>query len=198
MKLVLIVLIPLVAMPLLVAEGQTGDSLGDEMAKLHVHTVLLVPSQAIDEFPVWSPNSRFLGANIQGKWFKFDTTKVQLQEATWHGQRIGAVRSKPDLEPMTSEEAAKWAKLGQHGDSEVKARSGVKAEMKHDELSSSLVISHGSRSSVIWKSDLENCGALSLSPNGSYLAYICETNGVLVMDVEQVHQNAEPAQQSAR
>ena len=193
MKLTLILLIPL-----LVAHPQTGDSLRNEMAKLHVHTVLLVPSQAIDEFPVWSPDSQFIGANIQGKWFKFDTTKIQLHEATWHGQRIGVVSSKPKLEQMTSEDAAKWAELGRHGDSEVSAKPGVRAEIKHDELSSSLVIYHGSRTSVIWKSDLENCGALSLSPSGSYLAYICQTNGLLVMDLEQVRQNAEPAQKSAR
>jgi hypothetical protein len=178
----------LISLLLLVASAQTGSSLRDEMAKLNVHTALLVPSQAIDEFPVWSPDSRFLAANVQGNWFKLDTTKVELREATWHAQRIGVVRSKPKLEALTREEAAEWAKLGQHGDRKVKGESGVRAEMQHHELSSSLVVSQGSRSSVIWKSDLENCGALSLSPNTSYLAYICETNGVLVMDVERVLQ----------
>ena len=32
---------------------------------------------------------------------------------------------------------------------------------------------------------MENCGELSFSPNGEYVAYICETNGVLEMDLKQ-------------
>lgn len=32
---------------------------------------------------------------------------------------------------------------------------------------------------------MENCGGLSLSPDETYLAYICETNGILVMDLTQ-------------
>jgi hypothetical protein len=126
--------------------------------------------------------------NIQGKWFKLDTLQVQLQAATWHGQRIGVVGRKPKLEPMVREEAAEWGKEALHGESDVTGRSGVKAEMQHHELSSSLVVSQGTRSSVIWKSDLENCGELSLSPDSTYLAYICETNGVLVMDLERAFQ----------
>lgn len=43
----------------------------------------------------------------------------------------------------------------------------------------------GHRSTVIWKTDMENCGELSFSPNGEYVAYIRETNGVLEMDLKQ-------------
>lgn len=121
-----ILLIPLLAV---MAFAQAGNGLGSEMARLHIHTALLIPSQAVDEFPVWSPDSRFLAANVEGKWFKLDTSKVQLQEATWHGQRIGAVGSKPKLQSLTSQEAAEWAKQVQHGGSNVTGESGVRAEM---------------------------------------------------------------------
>jgi len=30
---------------------------------------------------------------------------------------------------------------------------------------------------------MENCGAVSLSPDEQYLAYICETNGIFVTDL---------------
>ena len=171
--------------------GQPGTSLRSEMAKLRVHTALLVPSQAVDEFPVWSPDSRFLAANIEGKWFKLDILKVRLKEATWLGQRVGAVGSKPELEPMGRQEANRWAKNVQHGESDVTGKSGVRAEIQRHALSASLIVSQGVRSAVIWKTDMENCGELSLSPNGAYLAYICETNGVLVMDLEQAFHTAE-------
>lgn len=174
----------------IVAFAQAGSPLGTEMTRLNVHTVLLVPSQVVDEFPVWSPDSRFLAVNIEGKWFKLDTTKVELREANWHGQRIGTVVTEPTLEPMTDEKAAEWRKQVRHGDSNVTGKSGVRAEMQHHELSSSLVVSQGRNSSVIWKSEMENCGALSLSPSGSYLAYICETNGVLVMEIERALQTS--------
>jgi hypothetical protein len=175
---------------LTVAFAQAGSPLGNEMTRLHVHTVLLVPSQAVDEFPVWSPDSRLLAVNIEGKWFKLDTAKVELREANWHGQRIGAVGTKLTLEPVTDEKVAEWSKQVRHGESNVTGKSGVRAEMQHHELSSSLVVSQGGHSSVIWKSEMENCGALSLSPSGSYLAYICETNGVFVMDIERALQTS--------
>lgn len=175
-----------VALMVTAAFTQTSTSLETEMARLYVHTALLVRSQEIDEFPVWSPDSRFLGVNIRGKWFKVDTSNIRLRRATWHEQLIGVVEDQPELQPMTSEEASEWARGCHHGDSEVRGSSGFRAEMQRDELSSSLVVSRQGHKVVLWKSDLENCGALSLSPNGARLAYICELNGVLVMDVGRV------------
>src|SRR5579872_3661743 len=98
-----ILLVPLLVVMVF---AQAGNVLESEMARLQVHTALMVPSQAVDEFPVWSPDSRFLAVNVQGKWFKLDTSSVQLHEAKWHGQRIGTVDSKSKLEPLTNEEAA--------------------------------------------------------------------------------------------
>jgi hypothetical protein len=168
------------------APAQESKFLESEMTRVGAHTALLVPSQSVDEFPVWSPDSLFLGVNIEGKWFKLDTRNARLQEAKWHEQRIGVVAGKPELMPISSEEAAEWGECGKHGDKNVSGKSGFRAEIQRRELSSSLVLSQGQRTTVIWKSDMENCGALSLSPNGSYLAYICELNGVFVMDVERV------------
>jgi hypothetical protein len=181
------------------AHPQESKFLESEMTRVDVHTALLVPSQSVDEFPVWSPDSRFLGVNIEGKWFKLDTRNTRLHEAKWHEQRIGVMVGKSGLMPMSSEEAAEWGNRVQHGDSEVEGIGGFKAEMQRRELSSSLVLTQGQRSAVIWKSEMENCGALSLSPNGSYLAYICELNGVLVTDIERVLRSAKtPAAKSSQ
>jgi hypothetical protein len=188
MKLNQSLVIPLLVAVCLAQPGQ--DDLGSEMAKLHVETALLIPSQEIDEFPVWSPDSRFLAINITGQWFKFDTLQVRLQKAKWHGERIGAADSKPKMQSVSGQEVDEWAKQNTHGDSKVVSKSGIKAEIQRsvEGVSASLVVSQGARSTVIWKTILENCGALSISPNDKYLALICELNGVLVVNLNQASQ----------
>ena len=173
--------------------AQTREDVSNEMARLHVHTALLIPSQAIEERPAWSPDGRFLGAKIQGRWFKLDTFSVQLQEAKWHGQRVGAIKTKPDFQPMTADEVKRWKKqVRRRKNDVVVTNSGLRIEMHHHELSSSLVINRGSTQSIIWESDLETCYGLSLSQTGM-IAYVCETNGVFVMDPELAfRQNRKP------
>ena len=172
------------------SSAQTPDILESQMAKLNVHTALLVPSQGVDEFPLWSPDSRFLAANIEGHWFKVDTQRVELHEATWHGNRIGTVSSKSTMESVSGDEANDWGKHTQHATSELTTKSGFKVEIRRSGLSASLVVSRGKNRLVIWNSDLENCGELSASPNDEYVAYTCELNGVLVMDLKQASQAA--------
>jgi len=179
-----VVLLPL----LLIVFAQGADNLTSEMKRLRVHTALLVHSQAVDEFPVWSPDSLYLGVNIQGKWFKLDLSKVHLLEATWHGDRLGAVENDKDLESMTEKKALEWSKTSKHGRTYVTGKSGLRAEFEDSmkDLSTALVLSRGAQRTVVFKSDIESCGAPTFSPNDEYLAYICETNGVLVTDLRSV------------
>lgn len=161
-------------------------SLADGMARLNVHTALLVQSLLIKTLPVWSPDSRFLGVMLQGQWFKLDTSAVPLKEEMWHELRIGTTAGGAPLELMKANEAADWAKVGQHADKRIKGHSGLKAEILDHDASSRLVISLGARGSVIWIANLENCGLLSLSPNDAYLAYECDVSGLFVTDVRRV------------
>jgi hypothetical protein len=117
MKLNQSLVIPLLVAVCLAQAGQ--DDLGSAMAKLHVQTALLIPSQEIDQFPIWSPDSRFLATNVAGQWFKFDTLQVRLQRAKWHGEQIGAADSKPKMQSMSAQEVDEWAKQNTHGDSKV-------------------------------------------------------------------------------
>ena len=158
-----------------------------------MHTALLVHSQGVDDTPVWSPDSRFLGVNVAGKWLKVDTANIHLQEATWHEQRVAVLADKSELQSLSNEEVGQWAKVSRQGDSVVQGRSRFKAEMQRHELSSSLMLLRRGHRLVVWRSVLENCGALSLSPSGSRLAYVCELNGVLVTDVERAFSSAMPS-----
>lgn len=169
-----------------VAAPPPTASLTDGMARLNVHTALLVQSLQIKAFPVWSPDARFLGVLLQGQWFKLDTSAVPLKEELWYEQRIGTTAGGMGLELMNANEAAGWAKIGQHGDKRVESYSGLKAEILDHDSSSMLAISKGALDSVIWKTNLENCGLLSLSPDGAYLAYECDRSGLFVTDVRRL------------
>ena len=168
------------------SHAQAANDLGKQMGSLHIHTALIISSQELDELPSWSPDGRFLAGNVAGKWVKVDVSAVQLQQAKWHRQLIGVAKN-ATLQPMTDEEVHTWAKFDKspHPDHDaVTTGSGLKVEMRHNDLSSALVVSRGKRESVVWQSGLENCFALTLSPNKKYVAYVCELNGILVMDPE--------------
>ncbi len=55
-----------------------NGTLATEMKRLNIETVLIVNSQAIDYYPLWSPNSDFIACNIEGKWYKFRLTEIKL------------------------------------------------------------------------------------------------------------------------
>ena len=62
-----------------------GDNnLSSQMKKLSVDTVLIVNSNAIDNYPIWSKDSKFIAVNISGQWYKFDLSKdIKLLETKW-------------------------------------------------------------------------------------------------------------------
>jgi len=171
---------------LTISQAQTESDLDRQMESLGVHTALLIRSQEIDDLPAWSRDGRFLAVDVAGKWVKLDISAVKLQEAKWHEQRI-AVQMKADLHPLTDEEVHSWPKEDESQKRKhdmVTTASGLKVEMRHTTLSSALVISRGKQQAIIWKSGLENCYGLTLSPNKAHVAYFCELNGILVMDAE--------------
>src|SRR3569832_1215329 len=52
--------------------------------KLKIHTALLAPSSAVDEMPLWSPDSKTLAVNIEGRWYGVEFGKVYLISAARH------------------------------------------------------------------------------------------------------------------
>ena len=157
-------------------------SLSDEMKRLGVDTVLIVNSQAIDEYPLWSSNSDFVASNIMGEWHKFSLTSIKLVAADWREQRIGILAGDSNGSLLTQVEQKDFRKKLKYGPREVTTISGDKIELRLKGFSTSLVITKsGESSEVLWVSDLENCHSLSLSPDEKYVAYLCELNGLFVM-----------------
>ena len=162
------------------------DPLGVAMRKLGVHTMLLLESQAVDEMPLWSPDSRFVAVDVGGKWYKFDTWAITaLGAAKWHGQEIGAVKDEVRSN-ATAAQVKKWKGKSQNNPREVVSKSGIKVQLtQHQEdLSTSFVLSRQSRTRTLWATGFEACHSLVLSPNEKYVAFICELNGVFATDIE--------------
>jgi len=158
-------------------------SLSTEMIRLGIDTALIVNSNAIDEYPLWSPDSNFVAANVMGKWYKFDLTKVRLSEAEWHQKKIGILAKNSDLQLGQSEQEEFRRKL-KYDMRSVVTNDGDRIEIISEKLSTALIVTKkGDGSKKIWTTNLENCHSLSVSPNEEYVAYLCELNGLFVMKI---------------
>lgn len=166
--------------------GQDNSKdLNSEMTRLKTETVLIVQSQAIDEYPLWSPNSDFIACNIEGKWYKFRLTNIDLADAKWRGQTIGVLTTKDAYSELTSKEQSEFEKVSNFNPREVKTKNGTEVELKMDGMTVSLIVTKkGEKAKKLWTSGGENCHSLVLSPDEKYVAYLCEMNGLLVMKLE--------------
>lgn len=160
-------------------------NLNSEMTRLKTETVLIVQSQAIDEYPLWSPTSDFVACNIEGKWYKFRLTDIELADAKWRGQTIGVLTTKDAYSELTNKEQSKFEKVSKFNPREVKTKDGTKVELKMEGISVSLVVTKkGEKAKTLWTSGGENCHSLVLSPDEKYVAYLCEMNGLLIMKLK--------------
>ena len=163
----------------------TTKTLNSEMTRLKTETVLIVQSQAIDEYPIWSPKSDFVACNIQGKWYKFRLTNIELADAKWRGQTIGVLTTKDAYSELTTNEQQEFEKVSKFNPREVKTAKGTKVELKMEGMAVSLIVTKkAKKAKKLWTSGGENCHSLVLSPDEKYVAYLCEMNGLLIMKLE--------------
>jgi hypothetical protein len=169
---------------LLLGATATGPgALYREMKRLNVRTVLVLPSSAIDDYPVWSPDGRYVAANVMGTWRKVDLAAIELAPGRWHGSAVGVTKSPEFVSTVDPADLEKW-KPATEPDSDLADTGMVRIEFRRHELSTSLVVTQrGKAPKVLWTSDLETCGAPVVSPDSQLVAYLCETDGLLVMDV---------------
>jgi len=165
------------------SESTAQESLTARPDQLGVNTVLVIPSQAIDEYPVWSTDSQWIGAMVDGRWVKVELSRLELQAAKWHGSPIAAAK-RPSLVPLPGAELKQWQQRATHGEREVKLPRGGSIQLRQHNLSTVLRVTDSKgKSRTVWATELENCGELSLSPDVHFVAYICELNGLIVSDV---------------
>ena len=162
------------------------SNLSSEIKRIKTETVLIVNSQAIDEYPLWSPNSDFIACNIEGKWYKFPLTKIKLDEAKWRGQTIGVLANKDRYLALTKSEQKRFEKVSKLNTRKATTKDGTTIELRETGgLSVSLIVTKkGEKPKTLWTSGGENCHSLVLSPDGQFVAYLCEMNGLLVMKIK--------------
>ncbi|TAE38401.1 MAG: hypothetical protein EAY66_04230 [Sphingobacteriales bacterium] len=161
------------------------NNLNLEMTRLKTETVLIVRSQAIDEYPLWSPKSDFIACNIEGKWYKFRLINIELTDTKWRGQTIGVLKTKDAYSELTNNEQFEFEKVSKFNPRELKTKDGTKVELKMKEMSVSLVVTKkGEKAKILWASGGENCHSLVLSPDENYVAYLCEMTGLLIMKIK--------------
>jgi hypothetical protein len=173
----------IVAVVSAVVSGQDLRSLSNELKRINTDSALVVPSQAVDEYPLWSPEGKFLAANVEGKWYKIDLAHLSLQEGTWRGgKKIGVITSKASASQASKEEIENWQKSSTLFPRKVTTTTGTVVELKESGLGVSLIVTRkGRRSITLWTTDMENCHSLVLSPDQSFVAFISETSGVVVL-----------------
>lgn len=165
--------------------NQFASTLESEMTRLNVDTAMIIESGAIDEYPLWSPDSQFVAANIMDNWYKFDLKNIKLFEAEWKQQKIGIVVNKGTISDLTDQELKQFYLHSKNGGRKIITQTGEKIELKLSGFSSSLITTqNNAQPTVLWSSGIENCHSLSLSPNEKYVAYLCELNGMFVMKLK--------------
>jgi hypothetical protein len=159
-------------------------SLQAEMERLGVRSALVFASQTIDEHPVWSPKGDALAVNVDGRWVELKLAPVTLEAATWRGsQPIGIV--KPPISPSSVSEGhvRDWERSAKFDPRKVILRDGKTVELRQEDLSTSLIVTPlGGATQIVWKSGLESCYGLAVSPDQRLVAYVCELNGVIVTE----------------
>lgn len=163
------------------ALDSSAPGLQRELARLGVDTALVLPTSALDDGPIWSPDSRYVAACVTGSWLSVDLRSIKLLPATWHGKRsLGVVEQGVPAKPLEAALLTRWTRPAVNSD---RAQSHtVRVEFLRKDSSTSLVVTRsGGNPSLVWTSERETCGAPALSPDGALVAFFCERHGILVM-----------------
>jgi hypothetical protein len=162
-----------------------NQGLDSELKRLGTSTVLILKSNAIDEYPLWSKTGDFLALNVEGKWIKIELGIVKLEAAKWRGgQPLGINVAKGSVALADDAEIKEWEELTKMYPREITLPNGTKIELKEAEMSVSLIITKKSaKPETIWTTGGENCYGLTASPDGRFVAFISELNGAVIMKV---------------
>ena len=153
---------------------------------LKVDTALVIHSEDIDEYPVWSPDSGSVAAKVGEQWKVVHLDDLRLVLGTWHGSPVGIPKDS-ELSPLAQNELERWQAQSAHSERALQVPTGECIRFAHKGLATSLEVTDAKgETRALWRTDLENCGAISLSPDHKYLAYICELNGLMVSDVHKL------------
>jgi len=162
-------------------------SLTESLRILGLTSALVLKSQAVDEFPVWSPDGKFLAVNVDEKWSKIELETLSLRKGTWHdGEGVGLAEPPATLASISESQVRQWETAAIHGARRVATKTGTVAELQQEGLGTLFRITRKDQTPVVlWRTSLENCHSLALAPDESLVAFVCELNGVVVTSLKQ-------------
>ena len=164
--------------------GET-PRLVSEMKSLGLRFALLIESQAIDDSPVWSPDGRFLAINLDRKWSTLNVESIALRMGTWHDRKtIAIAHPPPALQDISETQVRTWEKTAASDPHRLTTKTGVTIELAPENLGTLFrVTSKGLEPEILWRTSLESCHSLALSPDETLVAFLCELNGLVVFAV---------------
>ena len=165
-------------------------TIDDELLNVKSDYALIIPSQGIDEYPLWSEDGKFVYAMVEGSWMKLNLGRVHLTPGTWRGDMPIGVNDNPSsLKPAKEDQKTMdfLISKNKHDAEDLTLPSGTKLEFKQPGFYSEFIMTKpGEKPKTLWETDLELCYYLILSPNKKYLLFKCELNGVVLMKVDKI------------
>lgn len=172
-------------------QEREGQSLEKELARINADSALVLPFEwGVDRYPLWSPEGDYVAARVNSSvWYKVNLNTLSLDAATWRDKKtLGVLRPiSIAISPATMSEISSFSKQVKYDPREVITRDETKIELKQKGFSTSLILTRkGQPPNILWSSDLENCHSLNLSPDEKNVAFLCERNGVVILNLSRV------------
>jgi len=161
-----------------------GNILGidRELNRIKTDFALIIPTHSAIDYPLWAPNSESIAANISGKWVKVNLKHIILLAGKWSkNQNVGVMKYQTSLSEPLEEELREWRKVASLTLKNYSGKTGVKVELIQEGDSTKIIITSKNSHKEVWKTSVEHCHNLAPSPNGKYVAFICDKNGVIIM-----------------
>ncbi|WP_419765394.1 MAG: hypothetical protein ACNI28_02875 [Arcobacter sp.] len=161
------------------------NNIKSQMNKLKVNTALVVPSQAVDEYPLWSKDGQYLFANVMGKWYKVNLNDIELAPTKWRKDKaLGVINSKNTISLAETNEINKPKQQTKFGAREYITNDNTKFEFKRSKMGTQFIITKNkNKPSIQWSSGMENCHSFTSNEKENYIAFICEMNGVFIYKI---------------
>lgn len=151
-----------------------------ELSRCDVSTILFRQTNSVEEYLLWSPDGNWIGFYESGRWKKQNINDVSLNTADWLGMVIGMNVSEV-YDSISQNEIIDFKAKTVYGPREVITKSGTKIQLRQVGLSTQFVLNKTADSEkILWQTSMENCHSLSLSPDEKYVAYISESNGIMI------------------
>ena len=154
-------------------------SLKEKLVKFDNNTAIMFHRQDIDEMPLWSENSDYLGCNVSGDWVVFDLHKARFKKTDLGRYRVGILANLNVISFITDELVAELKESTNYDMRSITLPNSKTVQVKSDIYKSELILND----KVIMTLS-GNCHSLSASLDGKYLAFISELDGLIVMSLE--------------